>query len=87
MSYRSIDLPHVSALFESYHQQIYRYALSLMHDPAEADDVVQETFLRAYQRLDSLRDSGALIAWLYRIATRPHWGSGRFGHRCCQGDR
>jgi len=82
-----MGLPDVSALFESYHQRIYRYALSLMHDPAEADDVAQETFLRAYQRLDSLRDSGALMAWLYRIATRPHWGSGRFGHRCCQGDR
>ena len=65
-----LDLPDVSALFESYHQQIYRYALGLMHDPAEADDVAQETFLRAYQRLDTLRDSGALTTWLYRIATR-----------------
>lgn len=70
MSYHSMGLPDVSALFESYHQRIYRYAMSLMHDPAEADDVAQETFLRAYQRLDSLRDSGALTTWLYRIATR-----------------
>jgi RNA polymerase sigma-70 factor (ECF subfamily) len=57
------------AMFEGYAQRLYRYALSLMHDAAEADDVVQETFLRAYRRLDSLRDPAALTTWLYRIAT------------------
>jgi len=65
----SIGLPDVSALFEDYYHRIYRYAMSLMHDPAEADDVAQETFLRAHRRLDSLRDPTALTTWLYRIAT------------------
>ncbi len=59
----------ISTLYENYYQQIYRYALSLVHDPAEADDLAQETFLRAFSRLDSLRDPAALTAWLYRIAT------------------
>jgi len=68
-----------SLLFEDHHQRIYRYALSLMHDPAEADDVVQETFLRAYRRLDSLRDPAALTTWLYRIAT--HVGLDRIRQR------
>src|SRR5512136_202277 len=58
-----------SSLFEDHYQRIYRYALGLMRDPVEADDVTQETFLRAYQRLDSLRDPAALTTWLYRIAT------------------
>lgn len=57
------------ALFEAYSQRLYRYALNLMHDAAEADDVVQETFLRVNRRLDSLRDPAALTTWLYRIAT------------------
>lgn len=57
------------ALFKAYSQRLYRYALNLMHDPAEADDVVQETFLRVNRRLDSLRDPAALTTWLYRIAT------------------
>jgi len=65
-----IDSPNISALFEGFDREIFRYALSLMHDPAEADDVAQETFLRAYRRLDPLPDSGSLMAWLYRIATR-----------------
>jgi RNA polymerase sigma-70 factor, ECF subfamily len=58
-----------SALFSTYHDRIYRYVLSLVHDPAEAQDLTQETFLRAYRRRDSLRDPNAIRGWLYRIAT------------------
>ena len=65
-----IDSPNISAPFEDFYSEIFRYALSLMHDPAEAENVAQETFLRAYRRLDPLPDSGSLMAWLYRIATR-----------------
>lgn len=65
----STNLPDSSAIFETYYDRIYRYALSMIRDAAEADDLTQETFLRAYRELDSLRDAGALVAWLYRIAT------------------
>jgi RNA polymerase sigma-70 factor (ECF subfamily) len=58
-----------STLFAEYYQRLYRYTLSLLHDPAEADDAVQETLVRAYRRLESLRDWNALTTWLYRIAT------------------
>jgi RNA polymerase sigma-70 factor (ECF subfamily) len=40
-----------------------------MQDPAEADDLTQETFLRAIRKLDTLNDVTKLSAWLYRIAT------------------
>lgn len=56
-------------LFAEYHQRLYRYALSLLHVPAEADDAAQETFVRAARQLESLRNGQALTAWLYRIAT------------------
>jgi len=65
-----IESPNISAPFEDFYGEIFRYALSLMHDVAEAEDVAQETFLRAYRRLDPLPASGSLMAWLYRIATR-----------------
>lgn len=58
-----------STAFEEYHGRIHRYVQNLIHDSAEADDLTQETFLRAYRQRDSLRDAGAHIAWLYRIAT------------------
>ena len=46
------------AAFEVYHDRIYGYALRLVRDPAEADDLVQDTFMRAHSRLASLRDPG-----------------------------
>lgn len=58
-----------AAVAERYRASIYRYILRLIRDPDRADDLTQETFLRAYQRLESLRDGAALEAWLYRIAT------------------
>lgn len=61
--------PNPPAVFEEYYDRLYRYILSLVRDPAEAEDLTQETFLRAFRQRDSLRDTGALAAWLYRIAT------------------
>ncbi len=58
------------ALFSTYHDRIYRYVLSLVHNPSEAEDVTQDTFLRAYAHRDSLREPNAVRGWLYRIATR-----------------
>jgi RNA polymerase sigma-70 factor (ECF subfamily) len=57
------------ALFASCHQRIYRYVLRLVRNPAEAEDLTQETFLRACRAQESLRDPEAVRGWLYRIAT------------------
>jgi RNA polymerase sigma-70 factor (ECF subfamily) len=51
-------------------RQIYRYVLSLVGDPTEAEDLTQETFLRAHRQRESLRDPAAAVPWLYTIATR-----------------
>lgn len=56
-------------LFETYHDPIYRYIRGLVKDAAEAEDLTQETFLRAYRYGDSVRDPDAVRGWLYRIAT------------------
>jgi RNA polymerase sigma factor, sigma-70 family len=50
--------------------RIYRYVLSLVGDPPEAEDLTQETFLRAHRQRESLRDPAAAVPWLYSIATR-----------------
>lgn len=65
----SADAPSAPAFFEAYYDQIYRYVQSLVHNSAEAEDLTQETFLRAFRERESLRQPGALVAWLYRIAT------------------
>lgn len=56
-------------IFSRHHDRIYRYILRLVHQPNEAEDLTQETFLRVHSELSSLRDESALTSWLYRIAT------------------
>ncbi len=58
-----------AAVFEQYRERIYRYVLRMMRDPAEAEDLTQETFVRAHRKLENLKDEDSLTAWLYRIAT------------------
>jgi RNA polymerase sigma-70 factor (ECF subfamily) len=64
-----LEMVDASVLFRGDYQRIFRYIVSMIRDTAEAEDLTQETFLRAYRRRDTLRDEGAQTAWLYRIAT------------------
>lgn len=63
------DTTDAGVLFNIYHDRIYRYILHMVRNPGEAEDLTQETFLRAYRRRDTLRDEQAVRGWLYRIAT------------------
>lgn len=58
------------ALVKALHADIFRYAMWLIKDKATAEDVVQETFLRAWKSLDSLKDEGAAKSWLITILRR-----------------
>ena len=49
--------------------RILRYVRSVVRDPADAQDVTQETFMRAHSRRGTLRDPDSVVPWLYSIAT------------------
>ncbi len=51
---------------------LFRYATWLCRDPALADDVVQETMIRAFKAIDKLKDEGSVKIWLLTIARREH---------------
>ena len=53
-----------------FHQDMYRYAAWLSRDRTVAEDVVQESLLRAWKSLDALRDDGAAKHWLLTIVRR-----------------
>jgi RNA polymerase sigma-70 factor (ECF subfamily) len=61
------------ALFESqalqYMDQLYAAAMRLTRNPADAADLVQETFVKAYQAFGQFQQGTNLKAWLYRIQT------------------
>lgn len=49
--------------------RVYRLALRLSNDPHVAEDLTQETLLRAWRQVHSLREPAALRVWLFRITT------------------
>jgi RNA polymerase sigma-70 factor (ECF subfamily) len=59
-------------VIEPLRADVYRFALWLARDRQVADDVVQETLLRAWRSLDSLQDVLAAKHWLLTIARREH---------------
>lgn len=59
---------HFMRLYQPHHQQLLRYCESILRDSVEAQDVVGETALLAFERLDTLKDESAFAHFLFGIA-------------------
>jgi RNA polymerase sigma-70 factor (ECF subfamily) len=64
------DLRAFGALLRRHDRTLRRYVARLTRNPADTDDVLQETALIAWRRLDTIADPTKVRAWLIRIATR-----------------
>lgn len=66
-------MPHTEALFRrllrDYQQALYWHIRHIVGNHEDAEDALQETFVRAWRNIDQLRDTASEKAWLYRIAT------------------
>lgn len=58
----------VARLVDTYSAQIYRLALKMLSNPQDAEDVLQNTFMKALQALPNFEGRSSLSTWLYRIA-------------------
>ena len=56
-----------SQVVEQYTDHAYNLAYRILHDPADADDVVQDAFLSAYRARDRFRGDAEVTTWLHRI--------------------
>lgn len=63
-----MPIPELEELYNAYRTDLYRYLCHLTHDPAEAEDLLSETFLRALRRLHTYRGDCAVKTWLFGIA-------------------
>jgi RNA polymerase sigma-70 factor (ECF subfamily) len=66
---RAGDQAAFAQLFEQYHAPILNYLHRMVSDRALAEDLTQDTFIKAYNALPRTRADLAFKAWLYRIAT------------------
>ena len=65
---RAGDTAAFRVLVERYGRSVFRLAFRMTANEFDAEDVVQETFLRAYKQLDSYESRSSFSTWLYRIA-------------------
>jgi RNA polymerase sigma-70 factor (ECF subfamily) len=61
------DIQAFETIVERYFARCMRFALGMLRDPADADDVVQETFVRLYRALPRYEDRQRFDSWLFRI--------------------
>ena len=62
------DAAAFELIMRRHNRLLFRTARGIVADDADAQDVVQETYLRAFQRLGGFRGGAALATWLARIA-------------------
>jgi RNA polymerase sigma-70 factor (ECF subfamily) len=65
---RARDEAAVRAITTRYNRRLFRIARSILRNDAEAEDVVQETYVRAFTGLDMFRGDAAFGTWITRIA-------------------
>jgi RNA polymerase sigma-70 factor (ECF subfamily) len=65
---RNRDGAAVRLIMQRHNRRLYRVARSVLNDEDEAEDVVQETYVRAFTHLDGFRGEAQLSTWLTRIA-------------------
>jgi RNA polymerase sigma-70 factor (ECF subfamily) len=58
----------LEAIIDRYSKSLLRYCISILCDAEEAKDVLQETFIKAYEKRRHYQPGTSLNAWLYRIA-------------------
>ena len=65
---RARDETAIRSIMQANNRRLYRLARGILRNDSEAEDVVQETYVRAFTHLDSFRGDSSLATWLSRIA-------------------
>jgi RNA polymerase sigma-70 factor, ECF subfamily len=87
-------------LYDTYHRRLYAMALSVVKNPEDALDIVQEAFVKAYRSLPRFEGTSGFYTWIYRIAmnvaidhvrknkraTQLEWEEGRGDHEQAASD-
>ena len=66
---KSRDEKAYSDLVDLYGERVYNLALKMLRNPADAEDVLQETLMTVFEKVDSFHEQADFFTWIYRIAT------------------
>lgn len=78
---RDGDFRAFEILFERHRTLVYRFAYQMVHRRDDAEDMVQEAFVRAYQNLHRYRDEAKFTTWLLRIVSNLCTDQARMSNR------
>lgn len=70
------DFEHFERRVREFHRLVFHVAYAVLRDHADAEEIVQDTFFRAYRKLSGLRDPQKFRAWVARMGYRlalNHW--------------
>ena len=84
--HRQGDALAFGELYQEFEAMVYNLALRMSGNPADAEDIAQETFIRAYRHLKKFKGKSSLKTWVFRIAlncsnTRLRRRARRLAHR------
>lgn len=65
---RNADEAAFSVLYDRYFQRVYTFSFTRLRNHADAEEVVQETFMSIFRSIDAYRGDASLISWIYGIA-------------------
>ncbi len=66
---RAGDRAEFARVVEAYYSPIFRLLLKMLNNPQDAEDALQETFMKAYKALPGFDGRSSISTWIYRIAT------------------
>jgi RNA polymerase sigma-70 factor (TIGR02960 family) len=69
MTHTALDIAAFTASVERHRRELHVHCYRMLGSFEESEDLVQETFLRAWRRRETLQERSSLRAWLYKIAT------------------
>lgn len=78
---RSGDERAYEVLVTDYQQPVYNLVLRLLNDPSDANDVVQEVFLKVFRKVGAFRGDSSLKTWIYRVAVNEAYNYQRWFSR------
>lgn len=68
MKANSSDIIEYTILYNKYKKNLYNYAVKMLNDKMLAEDIVQNVFLKLYERFNEIRNRNSIIYWLFTTA-------------------